>query len=186
MKKHWQYLKYVLRHKLYVYQEGRKLKLGRWQLLRHDLSKFRPDEWGPYAAWFYGGPHPDESEIGYYERTYYGLGRSRQARKAAFDEAWLKHQQRNPHHWQHWILRNDNGPTVALEMPRRYMLEMVADWAGAGRAITGKLEVGEWYTRNRDNMLLHPDTRDWVETCLHLKYGMATPWPPAKPADVGT
>lgn len=29
--------------------------------------------------------------------------------KEAFDLAWLKHQKRNPHHWQYWLLINDSS-----------------------------------------------------------------------------
>lgn len=47
------------------------------------------------------------------------------------------------------------------------MLEMVADWIGAGIAITGKMEVWEWYKANRNNMTLHPETRNDVEMLLH-------------------
>lgn len=54
----------------------------------------------------------------------------------------------------------------ALPMPEAYVREMVADWMGAGRAITGRWDVAEWYKKNRDNMVLHPDTRTRVEALL--------------------
>lgn len=57
MMPHLRYLWYVLRHKWYVFQAGRVLKVPVWQLLMHDLSKFTPAEWFPYVAYFYGpGP----------------------------------------------------------------------------------------------------------------------------------
>ena len=43
---------------------------------------------------------------------------------------------------------------------------MVADWKGAGRAIHGKDETLEWYEANKHNMVLHVDTRLWVEEVL--------------------
>ena len=47
-----------------------------------------------------------------------------------FDAAWLHHQHNNPHHWQHWLLREDDGGTKALEMDHLYVVEMVCDhWA---------------------------------------------------------
>lgn len=165
MNAHWRYLKYVLRHKWFVYQAGRKTGVSRWQLLCHDLSKFRPDEWQPYAFYFYGEPFPDAKWYGDFcnwepwEHTESGS-------KHAFNVAWLKHLHRNPHHWQHWVLRNDDGTTHALRMPLRYCREMVADWIGAGRAIHGKNEVREWYAKNANKMILHPDTRARVEMLI--------------------
>jgi len=44
---------------------------------------------------------------------------------------------------------------------------MVADWMGAGRAITGRWETKEWYGKNKGNMLLHPETRKMVEDVLY-------------------
>ena len=55
---------------------------------------------------------------------------------------------------------------IPLEMPRGYLREMVADWMGAGRAITGRWEVAEWYARNRESIQLHPNTRTLVEDLL--------------------
>ena len=51
-------------------------------------------------------------------------------------------------------------------MPEKYAREMVADWAGAGRAITGKWETLEWYKKNQEKILLHPETRSLVESIL--------------------
>jgi hypothetical protein len=53
VKKHLGYAWYVLRHKWYVFREC--CKRGIWlQGLIHDWSKLLPDEWGPYAGFFYG------------------------------------------------------------------------------------------------------------------------------------
>ena len=49
----------------------------------------------------------------------------------AFKRAWLHHQ-RQPHHWQAWCVVGDRGAIVPLPMPQRFVLEMVADWYGAG------------------------------------------------------
>lgn len=170
MKHHWMYLKYVLRHKWYVYQEGRKLNLPRWQLICHDLSKFLPDEWFPYARYFYGGPYRPWAEWTMADKQYLNWRDSAESVADAFDEAWLRHIHRNKHHWQHWILREDSGKTKIVEPSSRWCVEMVADWAGAGRAIHGKSDVANWYWRNRENILLSPDTRDFVETLIGAEY----------------
>lgn len=56
MSRHWQYLRYVLRHKLYVYRACIRLGVPRWRALVHDWTKFLPGQWGPYARYFYGLP----------------------------------------------------------------------------------------------------------------------------------
>ena len=86
--------------------------------------------------------------------------------KERYNYAWLHHQRRNPHHWQYWYLMQDNDPDFPLPMPKEYVLEMVADWAGAGRAITGKWDVSGWYAKNADKIKIDCYTRDIVETAI--------------------
>ena len=52
-------------------------------------------------------------------------------------------------------------------MRRHLAREMVADWHGAGRAITGK-DGGtrDWYAANGGKMKLHADTRMIVDRLL--------------------
>lgn len=59
-----------------------------------------------------------------------------------------------------------NRAPIALAMPERYIREMVADWMGAGRAITGRWEVGAWYAKTRTSIILHHQTRVRVEQLL--------------------
>lgn len=56
---------------------------------------------------------------------------------------------------------------VALPMPDKYRREMLADWRGAGMA-QGKPDTTAWYKENRDKIILHPETREWVEEELGL------------------
>jgi hypothetical protein len=144
---HWKYLRYVLRHKWYVFQACLAYGLV-WAGIVHDLSKFRPREWLPYAEFFYGIKHPGAKE--------------------RFDMAWNHHQKSNPHHWQYWVLQEDGGAVKILDMPMRYRQEMIADWRGAGRAITGKDGTANWYLRNKEKMQIHPLTRQWIERELGL------------------
>lgn len=51
---------------------------------------------------------------------------------------------------------------VALPMPEKYRREMLADWRGAGRAY-GNNDTAGWYEKNAAQIVLHPDTREWVE-----------------------
>jgi hypothetical protein len=130
--------------------------------LLHDLSKLLPSEFIPYARYFYG-TWMEESEWHGDKRNYVPWERTEMGISEAFDLAWLKHQKRNPHHWQYWLLQCDSGELKALDIPLKYQKEMLADWIGAGIAITGKREVKEWYAKNRDNIILHPSTRVWID-----------------------
>lgn len=176
MGRHWQYLKYVLRHKWFVFWAAVGLRVPLWIAITHDWDKFLPDEWFPYARCFYA---PDGSK---------------QYRESGdFTLAWMKHQHRNKHHWQYWlnagttplsrtnVLVWDRGTasiiidgvaydwqgeiSVREEMSDVYRREMLADWIGAGQAM-GKPFVWEWYSDNREAMILHPDTRRWIEAEL--------------------
>jgi len=150
MKAHLLYLWYVLRHKWYVFIECCKLGIP-WLGVVHDLSKFRLSEWHPYVSSFYG-------KWRYNERPGWLVD--------AFDVAWLHHQKRNKHHWQYWLLVQDDEEDKILAMPDKYCREMLADWRGAGLAITGADNTATWYTENKDKMQLHPETREWIEAQL--------------------
>lgn len=148
MLKHWKYFCYILRHKIYVLLAGRRLGVGWWQLLIHDLSKFLPSEWFPYADYFYGKGN----------------------NLLAFNYAWLKHQHRNPHHWQYWVLREDSGAKKLLEIPEKYLREMIADWSGAGMAINGNADPTDWYIKNMNNIKMNDDSREKLHVILDETY----------------
>ncbi len=151
MRKHLQYLNYIIHHKWFVFVAGLKTGAPLWRLIIHDWSKFMPCEWVPYARYFYG-----PKTLGAYDTW----------KKDRFDDAWLHHQHFNPHHWQHWILRNDDGDTRPVYIPTHFVKEMVADWMGAGRAITGKWETAQWYSKNKHKIVMHISSRILVERLL--------------------
>jgi hypothetical protein len=165
MNKYIKYLHYVIRHKWFVmlecFREGLIIR-G----LFHDNSKFRPDEFIPYANFFYGYK-PPKGSTGFFKSTEIG--------NARFDWAWLLHQKRNDHHWQYFLLPEDNGGTKVLEMSSKARLEMVCDWVGAGKA-QGHFPEGDrfsetrkWYEKNGSKMTLHPETRRWIEEKINYK-----------------
>jgi len=158
---HVRYASYLIRHKWFVFQAGLWTKASLWRLIKHDWSKLLPSEWVPYARYFYADPPIH----GPYDRPNHTLTISqwKDSSLNSFNKAWLLHQRRNDHHWQYWVLNNDDGSIQCLPMPEKVWREMVADWMGAGRAITGRWECGEWYAKNRENIQLHPETRALVE-----------------------
>ena len=160
---YFKYLKYVVRHKWFVFLECCKVGLV-WRGLVHDWSKLRPSEFIPYAKHFYGKGKGQciktgRNKSGYYKP--YATG------DAAFDFAWLLHQKRNRHHWQWWILPKDDGGTKIFPMPFVYRQELLCDWHGAGRAISGKKDSLNYYIKNKGNIQLSPFTREWVEKTLN-------------------
>lgn len=149
--KYFQYVKYVLIHKWFVFIGCVKLGCGSTFLMPllfrgivHDWSKFLPLEFFPYVEYFYGNSSSNHS----------------------FKLAWLRHQKRNKHHWQWWLLQNDEDGLEAFDMPDLYILEMVADWYGAGRAISGREVISPWYEKNKDKILLSARTRKVLENVI--------------------
>lgn len=164
MRAHIAYFRYVIRHKWYVFLACLKLNVPVHLAILHDWSKFTPGEWFPYVHSFYnkdGSKRNTKTDSG-------TLAFNRVA--ADFGKAWNHHQKVNKHHWQYWVLINDEDGTVALEMPPVYVWEMLADWDGAGRAITGQSDPGGWYKKNGHKMILHETTRLLVENLLDYYY----------------
>ena len=168
------YLKSLLKHKRFVFVECCRLGIP-WLGVVHDWSKFLPSEFIPYARYFYGN-YPARADIHGDMRNILPDRYTAEGVKAAFNVAWLHHQKRNRHHWQYWLLVNDSDEPKqrALPMPDRYRREMLADWIGAGRAYgkqeqnNNNLDTQQWYLDNRDKLILHPETRQWIETQLHV------------------
>ncbi len=156
------YINYLIRHKYYVMKEC--FKQGLYiQAITHDLSKFMPDEFIPYANYFYGSGNnikKGRDSTGYYKP--YETGDD------DFDFAWLLHQKRNRHHWQWWTLPKDREGIKILEIDTIYIKEMICDWRGAGIAQNGKDTAIEWYIEHKDKMQLHPITRMKIEKLLGI------------------
>ncbi len=114
----------------------------------HDDTKFSREEYFSYDKYFYGG-----------NRSHKVIN--------DFDYAWLHHQNSNPHHWQYWVLVNDDdGKNKALEMPDRFVLEMIADWWSFSWQSGNLEEIFIWYDSHKDKILLHEKSRMLVEKIL--------------------
>lgn len=114
----------------------------------HDDSKYSRDEYDAYDDYFYGKDKgPDV--------------------KKAFDYAWLHHIHNNPHHWQYWVLVNDEAAEgiVALDMPYHYIIEMICDWWSFSWKTGNLREIFKWYDEHK-NMKLSDKTRETVEDIL--------------------
>ena len=115
----------------------------------HDHSKNEQDEYEAYDAYFYGG-----------NRSYEVV--------TNFKKAWLNHIHRNPHHWQYWILFNDDpGEGMELmDMPYNYIIEMICDWWSFSWTKGNLTEIFDWYEKHKDHMKLSNKTRATVENIL--------------------
>lgn len=119
------------------------------ELYRHDSTKKDEIEFDAYAEHFYGknkGNKDDE----------------------AFNLAWLHHIHNNKHHWQYWVINCDNGGTKALEMPVKYVIEMICDWWAFSWEEKNLYEVFDWYENNKGKQILHENTRALVEDYLEM------------------
>ena len=137
------YLASLNQHIAAVRQAGLKLGVPLAQLDVHDQSKFSLEEFPYYARNFFGDKgDPD-----------------------GWAAAWLHHIHYNPHHWQHWLfadgqVRGDSPVEGgAVRMPYKYVLEMVADWMGAGLAYHGSGDMSQWLRRNLGRIRLHSEAR---------------------------
>lgn len=121
-----------------------------WQIcFNHDASKTDPEEYDAYDAYFYGN-----------NRSYSVVQN--------FKKAWLRHIHNNPHHWQHWILINDEPKEgmVVIDMPYIYVVEMICDWWSFSWTKGDLNEIFSWYEDRKDYMKLSANTLRSVEYIL--------------------
>lgn len=115
----------------------------------HDSSKYSWEEYDAYDAYFYGPEQTKEV-------------------KNNFNKAWLHHIHVNPHHWQHWVLINDDPKegTIALDIPYKYVIEMICDWWSFSWMNGNLHEIFDWYDSHKNHMILSKNTRELVEDIL--------------------
>lgn len=121
-----------------------------WQIIfDHDSSKNNDDEYLAYDTYFYGN-----------NRSYEVM--------EEFKRAWLRHIHRNPHHWQYWVLINDDPSEgeIILDMPYNYIIEMICDWWSFSWQKGDLGEIFNWYDEHSDYIKLSPKTRKTVEDIL--------------------
>ena len=121
-----------------------------WQICySHDFSKNESDEYLAYDAYFYGG-----------NRSYKVV--------QDFKYAWLKHIHRNPHHWQHWVLNNDEPSEgeIIMDMPYNYIIEMICDWWAFSWSNGNLYEIFGWYEEHKKYIKLSDKTHLTVELIL--------------------
>lgn len=119
----------------------------------HDESKYTCEEYDAYDEYFYGKDKTPEVE-------------------KEFDYAWLHHIHNNPHHWQYWVLINDEAYVgmEILDMPYYRIIEMICDWWSFSWKTGNLYEIFDWYKKH-NNMKLSPRTKEIVENVLDMIAG---------------
>lgn len=148
---HLKYLRYLLKHKYGVFVTGLQLGVPVSRLLWHDMDKFLPSMWFPFVDRFYRDDEPKP-------RKYIPEGWD------DFREAWGRHVTNHDHHLEYWIPVDTPMSTVAI-------LEMVADWSGAGYAQAGEQDPREWYREFGRELHMSDWTRTCVENVIEEKWG---------------
>lgn len=117
----------------------------------HDRSKYSEEEYDAYDKYFYGK-----------NRSYEVVQN--------FNKAWLHHIHNNPHHWQYWVLINDDPDEgeIILDMPNKYIIEMICDWWSFSFKKGDLREIFSWYKEHSRYMKLSEYTRDHVEDILYM------------------
>ena len=145
----------ISKHKWYVFKECRACGIV-WQGIVHDLSKFSRIEFLSSAKYFQGDRSPidaEKEEIGY-------------------SIAWMHHKGHNPHHWEYWIDFDKDGNIIANKIPYKYVVEMLCDWIGAGKAYS----KDEWtqhsplayYNKVKSGRHFNEATQQLIEICLEI------------------
>jgi hypothetical protein len=120
-----------------------------WQCKNiHDKSKYEQSEYKAYDEYFYGNR---TAEV-----------------VSNFNLAWLHHIHKNPHHWQYWVLIEDNSELQCLEIPLNYIIEMICDWWSFSWKKDNLYELFDWYDHHKDSMKINDASRKNIEHILEL------------------
>lgn len=168
--KYWKYFKYICEHKKNVFIECMNMaKEFRGEdkidliihAFTHDMSKFLPCEFIPYAKYFYGedGVHLEKSWS--YESINNGrscLSNRYLKCKHNFERAWMHHYLHNKHHWDYWMKEC---------IPHKYLLQMICNWKAMSRKFGDTAQ--EFYLKNYKNIKLERNTRLSLEEELEFR-----------------
>lgn len=156
------YFTFLLKHKWHVFNECRKYGIV-WRGIIHDWTKFLPYECTRYARATCS--HPSGYNYGLTKSGFMDLSFDSDPE---FYLAVARHKREHRHHWEFWVVLNKNSEIEILPMDHVSIIEMVCDWVGAAGARNTPYSFLDWYTSNKEKILLHPDTRYFVEELLEL------------------
>lgn len=145
----------VLIHKWYVGYYCFKAGLYKQGFL-HDISKFSYTELSESIKYANG----KESPINTCKKL------------KGYSSAWFHHRGRNPHHYEMWIDNFDNGGEP-VQMPFKYVLELICDYLGAGKAymkhgFSYANEYKWWLNKKNHGVAMHYQTETFIDKVLYI------------------
>ena len=152
----WKHFITITAHRMRVMQGCFRVGLY-WQGLTHDLSKYSPTEFWRGAKYYQGNRSPNAEE----------------REEKGYSEAWMHHKGRNRHHYEYWSdLNTKTRRYTPVQMPRRYLVEMVMDRRAACKTYQGKgycrgSEL-EYLERSKEHLEMHPETLRQLEYILTM------------------
>ncbi len=153
----WGHFKTVTAHKLLVMKYCFRVGLYKQGLL-HDLSKYSPTEFIPGAIYYQGTRSPNNAE----------------REDKGYSSAWLHHKGRNKHHIEYWTdyALGDEKKIVPVEMPPKYVAEMLCDRIAASRIYKKELYTDaspyEYFMRSKEREVIHPETKRLLLELLEM------------------
>ena len=132
-----------------------------WQGLTHDLSKYSFAEFWQGVKYFQGTRSPN----------------AREREEKGYSVAWMHHKGRNKHHFEYWTDINPNtGAYGPVEIPARYLAEMIMDRVAASKTYLGKNYRDDgalrYYQKAGETRFMHPVSSlkvRYILTLLALK-----------------
>ena len=154
--KAWQHFKTITYHKWLVLCGCFRVGLY-WQGIAHDLSKYSPTEFRAGAKYYQGDRSPNSAE----------------REDKGFSEAWMHHKGRNRHHYEYWTdISRETRQYESVEMPRRYLVEMVMDRRAACMVYQGKAyhdgAALAYFERSMERERMHPNTQRQLRYVLTM------------------
>lgn len=175
------YIKYMILHKYHVLKSCDKIQ-NLFNFMLHDMSKFSLYEWKYYVNRYYHIKYYKEyKNIKFFHAWKHHLISNKhhwqywvvdkKTHKSIFnyiDEEFLKK----------YLLCDEQiksgsskkiielyGEYEVLEMDKKYVDEMIADWKSAG-IMKGKNNVKEWYLKSSNNIVLHENTKEYIMSVI--------------------
>lgn len=137
---------WLLKHKFYVFKFGWYFRVPLFQLIIHDWDKFGWNSFHLYTLAYFAG-----IDTGKFKDV------------PGFKEVQDLHTKKNPHHWQHWVTFYG----LPKPIPEKYLRELLADWFATGifwqQEIWTPREPYDYYLFHKDDMILHPSARSFIE-----------------------
>ena len=154
----WAHLRTINRHRALVRKYCFRLGLY-WQGLTHDLSKYAPVEFFAGVKYFQGDHSPNDA----------------QRKEHGYSASWLHHKGRNKHHFDYWLdysIDKPGHPIEGVQMPRRYVAEMLMDRIAASKIYNGENYTDhdplEYFLKGKAHYMLHPKTEREIEGLLRI------------------